>query len=257
MKRILLVFVLPLLGLGQEPLIRVRHFVPQLVDGAGWQTTVTLINGQDGPAAGILRFFDSAGMPLMIPVKVGALVQNVESIGLVARGKGIAVVETLGESSQLKQGYATFTYEDTPGAGRSLLVNFRQRVPARPDYEASTTAVPGGTAKHGMAFDNTSGFSTSIAIVNTDAIVGDYLIAFYDESGTRIATNVIGLNSLNHSAVSLPVRFPETAGRRGFFEVSRIPPSAGAEPRRFHAVLIALRFNPTGPFSIVPVMELQ
>ena len=146
-------------------------YVPQLVDGAGWQTTVTLINAQDGPAAGILRFFDSTGMPLTLQVRMGASVRIVESIGLVARGKGIAVVETTGESSELKQGYATFTYEDTPGPGRSVLVNFRQRVPARPDYEAAAAAISGLSARYGMSFDNTSGFSTAIALVNTDSIV--------------------------------------------------------------------------------------
>ena len=223
---LLLLIALPLVG--QEPIQNLRKYVPQLVDGAGWQTTVTLINAQDGPAAGILRFFDSTGMPLTLQVRMGASVRIVESIGLVARGKGIAVVETTGESSELKQGYATFTYEDTPGPGRSVLVNFRQRVPARPDYEAAAAAISGLSARYGMSFDNTSGFSTAIALVNTDSIVGDYLIAFYDEAGSRIGTGVIGLNSSQHSAVSLPVRFPETAGKRGFFELSRIPPGGGA-----------------------------
>jgi len=106
-----------------------------------------------------------------------------------------------------------------------------------------------------MSFDNTSGFSTAVALVNTDSIVGDYLIAFYDEAGSRIGTGVIGLNSSQHSAVSLPVRFPETAGKRGFFELSRIPPGGGAA-RPSNAAIIALRFNPTGPFSIVPAMDL-
>ncbi|HYI94598.1 MAG TPA: hypothetical protein VEX68_13715 [Bryobacteraceae bacterium] len=256
MKRTLPLLLIALPLIGQEPNLNLRKYVPQLVDGAGWQTTVTLINGQDGAAAGILRFFDSAGMPLAMQVRTGASVQNVQSIGLVARGKGIAVVETTGESLELKQGYATFTYEDTPGPGRSVLVNFRQRVPARPDYEAAAPAIPGLNARYGMSFDNTSGFSTAIALVNTDSIVGDYLIAFYDEAGSRIGTSVIGLNSLQHAAVSLPTRFPETAGRRGFFEVSRIPPSAGAAARLFNAAVIALRFNPTGPFSIVPAMDL-
>ena len=256
MRSTLLFLLVALPLIGQDSILNLRKYVPQLVDGTGWQTTFTLINGLDGPTAGMLRFFDSAGSPMTMPVRVGASVQNVASIGLVARGKGIAVVETTGESPQLKQGYATFTYEDTPGTGRSMLVNFRQRVPGRPDYEAAATAISGLTNKYGMSFDNTSGFSTAIAIVNTDSIVGDYLIAFYDESGSRISTSVIGLNGSQHAAVSLPARFPDTAGRRGFFEVSRIPPSAGGAARLSNAAVVALRFNPTGPFSIVPAMEL-
>jgi len=230
------------------------YFFAQLADGGGWQSTITLVNPTQTSVSGRLQFFDSVGRPLLMPVsRTGGRPGDVAFVVLSAPGKSIFVVQTSGDAAQLKQGYASFTFDEAPGPGVALLLNFRQRVPGRADFEAVTSALPGTKLSFGMPFDNSAGFSTAVALVNTDSIVGDYVFAFYDESGLRFATSFVGLNSLEHAAFSLPDLFPLTAGRRGYFEVLQSPLSGAVIS---DLVLLVLRFNPSGPFTSIPTSQI-
>ena len=96
-----------------------------------------------------------------------------------------------------------------------------------------------------IPFDNTLGYATTLAITNpsTDENT-DLQLRFWDGSGTEILTRDVQLAAGTTTAFSLRERFPELDGRSGQL---RIEGSGG------RLATMALRFNPSGAFSSVPV----
>jgi hypothetical protein len=66
------------------------------------------------------------------------------------------------------------------------------------------------------------------------------LVDIRDENGTLLATDVINLPALGHTAFELKNRFPATVGRRGSVRLS-------ASPKGFTG--LGLRFSPFQTFT--------
>jgi len=95
-------------------------------------------------------------------------------------------------------------------------------------------------------FDNTGGFVTSMAIVNTGT-AGRISMVFRDENGVEIASNALAdFGSGEHWAFVLWDAFPALVNRRGTIEVTSLASQTPA------IVGLVLRFNPTGPIALLP-----
>src|SRR5262249_39655740 len=98
--------------------------IPQIADGAGWKTTITLINLSDRTATFSLSFWDQGGRPLVLPLTGVATAATVTGTLLV---RGSRTIQTDGTAQLLSQGWAELTADQSVGG----LAVFRQRVPGR------------------------------------------------------------------------------------------------------------------------------
>lgn len=227
--------LLPALSAADRPL-RTSPFdrvIAQVAAGGGWQTAIHLLN------------MESAAVPVKVVFRTpeGAAWQ----IPLVDRGTssqfdltlqpGQTILLTTGDLPALQQGWARLEVDCCKAVGGFAV--FRQRVAARPDFEA---VVPLGRPSDAsfLIYDNSAGFTTGLAIANGYAgVQTSLLIRVYDAAGSLLTTRDLNLAQDGRAVINLPQLIPETAGRRGSLEIS----SAGA------FVVLGLRFQDAGSFT--------
>jgi hypothetical protein len=216
-----------------------RQILAQIADGAGWRTTITLVNLDTVPASYTLRFYSNEGtLALPFDGETGRL----ESLsGTIAVG-GSRTITTTGTTATLSQGWAELTStQNISGLGI-----FRQRVAGRPDQEAAVSAVT-PSARFVLPYDNTQGFVSGIAIANTAAGSRAVSVTPKGEDGVGLITDSVNLPSRGQTAFTFSDRFPVVAARRGAAEFS----STGAD---FAA--LGLRFNTGGAFTSLPALDV-
>ena len=221
-----------------SPTAEITRVISQVADGSGWKTLVTLVNLDTVPAPFTLRFFKADGSSLVMPLTGTSASDVVE--GTIAVG-GTRIIETLGGESALVQGWAQLT---TTRNVNGLAV-FRQRVVGRSDQEAAVTLTSTGS-RFVLPFDNTTDFTTSMALVNTTATFGTTVsVVIRDEAGAQLAADSISLGGRGYTSFALGTRFASTLARRGTVEFSSSTQITG----------LGLRFNQNGAFTSFPVMQ--
>lgn len=216
-----------------------KDVLPHIADGNYWKSTVTLLNMDSEPAQYRLRFFQSGGAPMTLPIVGQGEVSQVTGTIPV---RGAVTIETLGESAALKQGFALL---DSPNGKK---VNgygiFRQRLPWREyDFEAVVPLASQYDRFYVMSFDNRAGSTTSMALVNLDTTRKvDIQMVFWDENGNQLGTDKLSLNPMEHVAFATDIQWPFLVGKRGMARFMAAGASMGLPA-------LVLRFNWTGPFT--------
>ncbi len=230
---------------------------PQIVDGGAWQTTLVITNTNTTPATAALQFFqttDAAGdtAPWTLPT-----VESVSLSDIQLAANATVIVHTPGTAAVLTQGFGELVAD----SGVLAYAIFTQRVAGRPDQDGTAPAAAPGS--HFLVpFDNSApGFATSIAIVNTSESAETLSASLLLASGQTLSGSLPSVPALGHAAFALTAQFPLSAGQQGTLELSSqsqidATPAGGAHPEVVLAAtfsVVALRFNPTGAFTSLPV----
>jgi hypothetical protein len=165
--------------------------------------------------------------------------ESVSAQSIVVRPGSTLYLHTPAIASTTSQGWASMN------ATSNLVtyVIFTQRVPGRPDQDGTADALA-PASRFLVPFDNTSGFVTSVAIVNSTSAAESIAVAFHTSGGATTQGAPINIPAKGHLVFSLPQQFPaETSGRSGLAEFYS---AVGAFS------VLALRFNPTGAFTAAP-----
>jgi hypothetical protein len=214
-----------------------ENVFPHIADGDEWTTSFTLINLSPSPASYVLRFFGDDGNPLVLGI---AGVGNTSAVSGVLPVNGSDVLETTGGVGVL-QGWARVDTFSTIGG----FAVFKSHRPGRAyDFEAAVPVSSPLEHRFMMAFDNTNGFLTGIAVANPSATETAHVsLTFRDTAGNVIVGGgTLTMPPLTHFAfiVTEPDQYPQTAGQRGVVEFSTPTSSLSG---------LGLRFNPTGPLT--------
>ncbi len=218
-----------------------RQVLSQIADGQGWKTTITLVNLDTVPATFTLNFFAGDGSILRLPIE--GETGRLESITRIIPVGGSRTIVTAGTDNALSQGWAELSSsQQVSGLGV-----FRQRVAGRPDQEAGVP-VTTPASRFVLPYDNTQGFVSSMALVNTNGSLSRAISATpREEAGNTLLGDSVNLPARGHTAFEMAQRFPSMSGRRGSAEFV----SAGAD---FSA--LGLRFNPGGAFTSLPTLDV-
>jgi hypothetical protein len=193
------------------------------------------MNLDTAQASYTLYFYDDNGNPLLLDI-VGVAGAHPSYSGVLAVN-GSAVIQTKGGST-LRQGWAHLTSSQKLGA-QAVFVEHASNA----DYEA---AVPVGLVSNAfrIAFDNTNGYFTGVAITNWDQLNPVTVIAtFRDQTGAQIVSGQAAIvKPFGHTSLLLYLNFPTTAGRIGSVDF--------ACPSFCSISGLGLRFSPNnGPFT--------
>jgi len=230
--------------------------IPQVVDGAGWQSTVVVSNTSSIPAHAALQFFqttDQAGdtQPWTLPT-----VENIDPADISLAPGASAIFHTPNRTSALSEGFG----ELVASPGVQAYVIFTLYVPGRQNQDGTApAALPASDIL--IPFDNSPGFTSSIAVVNTSDAPETLTAKIALASGDTITSSLPSVPAHGHVAFALASQFPELAGQQGTLELSTtslvIDAATGAKRPRIVAPptfsVIGLRFNPTGAFTSLPV----
>jgi hypothetical protein len=219
------------------------NVVPQFVEGSYWSTGITLVNMDTRTLTATVYFIADDGSDLSVPI-VG-LGNSVRAIDITLPVMNTITIQTPGTTASLKQGYA-YIERDAADAGLGGFAVFRQSIPGKPDSEAVVPIVNEFDDRFVLLFDNTNGFSTGVAIANSDSQTEAIPITIRDEDGQVLTTKTIMMNGYAHIAGSLPAMWPETAGKKGSIEFRVNGWGAG---------VLGLRFHPSGAFTSFHVIS--
>ena len=195
------------------------------VTGAGWETLFTLVNTGTSAASLTLSFFDEkTGAPLPLtfvlpqtstsPQTASSLTQQslapgatllVQTQGGASNITGSAQLTTTGNVS----GFAIFQIQ---ASGQEAVVPLETRTP--------------GTFV--LAYDNTNGLATGVALANVASTAASVPATVYDDNGATLTARTITLTAKGHTSFMLTDSthgFPVTAGKRGTVEFQT--PSGG------------------------------
>ena len=218
--------------------------------GNGWQTTFTLVNTGTSAASATLNFFDSTGvaasLPLSYPQKSTTATADSVSQTIEAGASLIVVVQDTGGSTTL-EGSAVLT---TSGNVSGFAI-FRDNPTGQ---EAVVPLLVDNASSYVLAFDNTNGLATGLAIANIAAQAADVSVVLRDDTGAQIGTGSISLPGQGHASFMLTDAtqgFPLTANKRGTIEF--VTPQGG------QISPLGLRASPNGAsgyaITTIPVIE--
>ncbi len=220
---------------------RVGSFA-QIASGAGWKTTIVLVNLSSIAVSARVNFYGDSGNPLILPLVLadGSGTAS-SSIDLSMQARGSAVLQSEASTSSVSLGWAEIEASG-PLNGYAI---FRQRLPGLPDSEATTPLETIAPSSMAFFFDNVAGFQTGIAVVNLSASETTVTAVFRDENGLQLGSSQFSIPRSGHSSFFLNSRFPTTANRRGIVEFQNQSGITG----------VGLRFSPSLSFTSVPVIR--
>jgi hypothetical protein len=215
--------------------------MPQVASGGGWQTTFTLVNTGTSSAQVLLNFFDNNGNALSLPltfVQSGAIT-TASSISQTIAGGATLVILTQGSSAgasvvgwaQLTtagtvSGFAIFRYNPS---GQEAVVPLETR-------DASTYV---------LAFDDTNGLGTGLALANVSNQAANVPVVLRDDTGATLGTAAINLAARGHTSFMLTGNYASVANKRGTVEFDA--------PAGTQISVLGLRATPTGAVTTIPV----
>jgi hypothetical protein len=217
--------------------------IPQLVDGNGWKTIITLVNLDDSSCSYTVFFNDDNGSALSLTTTLGT--GSKFSGTLPARGS--TVIETAGLNAGLSQGWAYVNTAATNIIGGTAV--FRRVALGQPDYEASEPIDTVINNRFAFPFDHITD-ATGVALVNLfGSGAATISITFRDEGGITFLTDSFQVPEGGHVAYTFTTRYPQTVGRRGTFEISS---------SSVWVSVLGLRFSPSGAFSsVTPLVSIS
>lgn len=219
------------------------NVITHMADGGVWKTTITVVNlSTTNAAAYTLNFYAEDGAPQAFTFKG---IGSASFLTGTLNPSGSVVIETQGFTTDptTHVGWAQFDFTGTSDNISGYAVFTHQSgqeavVPFSSDIESQQV----------LAYDNTGGLGTGVALVNSNFLSTLTITAiFCDENGKTIGTDVFTMNSMTHQSFILTTKWPVTANRRGtvYFKT-------GTD---IGLAVLGLRFNPQGAFTSVHSLE--
>ena len=207
--------------------------IPQIVDGAGWVTRISIINTDVVPVNYTFHFWGDNGAAMPFPIVNQA--PGVLS-GTLAPGASF-FAQSAGTSTTLMQGWAEIATSGKIG----LTSIFQFSIGSPRDSQGSSIASFSGNSFL-MPFDNTQGNVTAVAIANTNATQPLTVTLNYVTDGGAQSTTSTVLPPHTHQAfvVTDKNQNPAVAGLRGTIQFSAPTPDIA---------VMGLEFTPAGAFT--------
>jgi hypothetical protein len=210
--------------------------------GGGFNSLIYLVNTGASAAAFTLSFFDDHGSPLNVslfllnpgtPAAGTSLTRTLAPGALLAINVQPRGVDTVVGSAQLTTtgtvgGFEIFQW--TTFGGQEATVPIETRTPN----------------SFLLAFDNTNGLTTGVALANRAAAAATVTVKLDDSGGNLLQTNSIPLPARGHTSFLLPELLPFTENQRGTVEF--VVPANGS------LSVIGLRAKSDGTLTTIPIL---
>jgi hypothetical protein len=216
--------------------------MPQVASGGGWQTTFTLVNTGTSSAQAQLSFFDNNGNPLPLPLTFVQSGTNSTAVSInqtIAPGDELVVLTSGSNTGTSVVGSAQLTSDGSIGG----FAIFRYNPTGQ---EAVVPLETRNSSAYLLAFDNTNGVGTGLALANVSNQAANVPIVLRDDTGASLGTATINLAAHGHTSFMLTGSYGSVAGKRGTVEFDT--PAGG------QISVLGLRATPTGAVTTIPVL---
>jgi len=209
--------------------------------GDGWQTTFVLVNTGTSATQATLSFFaDQTGAPLPLPLSFpqGNGTATTSSSVTQTLAAGATLLVQSNGAPQLLTGSAQLS---TAG-NISGFVIFRHN-----NQEAVVPLETRGANAYILAFDNTNGTATGVAVNSVSAQSVSVPVIVRDDTGAQLATDTLNLTANGHLAFTLAGdKYSATANIRGTIEFYR--------PANAQIGVLGIRIPSTQTYTTLPAL---
>jgi sugar lactone lactonase YvrE len=182
--------------------------------GDGWQTTFALVNTSSAAAPVTLNFFDPNGNPLPLPIsfpQVGATVSTASSVTQTLAAGATLLIQSTGAPTLLTGSAQLVSTGNVSG-----FVIFRHN-----GQEAVVPMENRNASGYVLAFDNTAGTATGVAVNNVSSSTSpvNIPVVIRDDQGNQLATDTLSVAANGDLSFTLVKdKYPQTANIRGTIE---------------------------------------
>ena len=213
-----------------------------LASGAGWETTFVLVNMGTNAAQARLSFFADDGsalsLPLTFPQASGGSPATQSFLSqTIAGGASLWVQSTGAVNTALLTGSAQLTTTGSVGG----FVIFRYNPNGQ---EAAVPLESRNSATYILAFDNTGGLVTGLALSSRSSQASSVPVTLRDDTGAQIGAGAIPIAANGHYSQLLSTAFPVTTGTRGTVELDA--------PTGTQIGAVGIRSSPALTFTTLP-----
>ena len=213
-------------------------YIAHVADGNSWKTALTVVNLQDVQQQITVKFYSDSGRELPLPIEG---VGTYSGVNFVLPANGSGSLETTGAGTTIATGWISV---QGSANGFGAMAVFRSTGSGRADTEATSPMRLNPARKSVIPFDNRGGFATGLAMANFDSKPNTPALLFRDGDGKTILATTLAMGTGEHAAFSLADKYPVLAGAVGTIEITSDGVTA-----------LGLRFNPTGSFTSIQVIE--
>lgn len=214
-----------------------------LASGAGWLTTFTLTNTGTAEANIQLSFFGDNGDPVSLPLiftDSGETTTTATVSETIAAGATLIIATSAKSNAALVTGSAELTSQ---GGNTSGFAVFHYNPNAQ---EAVVPLQTGNATGYVLAFDNTNGLTTGMALANISNQSVKVPMIVRDDTGAQLGTATIDLAPHGHTSFLLAQNYSFAENKRGTVEFDA--PSNG------QIAALGIRSAPTGSFTTIPAL---
>jgi hypothetical protein len=223
------------------------RILPDILDGGGASTSITIVNLDSQPADFQLFFVDVSGNLVAIPVRQLSDPANTIQ-GTVPVG-GSVTIDTAGQASTATDAWALLGSPSGRAIGATVIEHYH--VEGVPDTDATLSLASLVETSFRLAFDNRNGASAGLMLIHSDvpsAPTAKITLVFRDGDGNVLKQFSGSLPPLQKAISVFTSDFPETAGVVGTVDVS----STGRQ-----LAALGLRLNSAGNLSFYNVLSAQ
>jgi hypothetical protein len=216
--------------------------VSHVAFGGGWKTSVVLVNTGAKNAMAHVKFLDDNGNPLVAPLTFTQTGQSTSAAQIdqpVAANALLLMESTAAPSAALRSGSVQLS-TDSPVSGYVVLTY----VPS--GYEAAASFENRGASAYLLAFDQTAGSATGVAVSNPSLLAATIPVTVRDDAGNLLSSTSLSLPANGHTSFTLANQFPATANKRGVVEFST--PAGG------QINVLGILTPPSSAFAILPAL---
>jgi hypothetical protein len=216
----------------------------QIASGAGWMTTITLMNTGAASETARLNFYDDNGNPLQLPFlypqSSSTSITLASSLDETIAAGGLLEVQTAGQSNPASvAGWAQLQATGSISAFADFAWNY-----SGGEQEAIAPLETRNPAAFVLAFDNTGGYAEGIALANVTAQAASVPIVVRDDSGAALTSTSQSIAANGRSQFMVTDVSAVAAGARGTIELDT-PPGGQIS-------VLGIRANTNGAVTSVP-----
>ena len=208
----------------------------------GFTTIFTLVNTGATAASATLTFSDDNGRPLVVPLSFPQTGDQatVSQVTRTIQPNASLVIETMAQDAlPAIQGSALLT--TTGGVGGFAIFRWTTF-----GQEASVPLETRNLAAYVLAFDNTGGLTTGLALANVSGQAANIPVLIRDDTGANLSSTTLSLPAKGHTSFMLPDKYKVANGKRGTVEFDT--PSGG------QISVVGLRAKNDGTLTTIPVL---
>jgi virginiamycin B lyase len=218
--------------------------IPHIASGAGWQTTFVISNTpSSGSTQAELAFFDDNGNPLSLTLT------NLDT----------GVTTTASSVSQTIPAYGTVWLTTSGDVGTPLLTGSAQLTGAsgfaifryNSNGQEAVSPMQVQSQNSVIAFDNTNGTATGVALANGSAQAVSIPVTIRDDQGNQIGTSSLPLAANGHTSFMLASQYPATANIQGTVEFDAVSSGGQTAP---NISVLGIRSPPDLTFTTLPAL---